>query len=537
MMTRAGLLAVAAAFSFALPPDPSSAATRALVVGVNAYPNITVGGVGGQRDLRGAVNDAHNIGAALVEYFGVLPEEILTLLDEDASRDRILAEFGTWLIDGTTAGDRVIFYFSGHGAQVVDENGDEGEDGFDEVLVPSDTRAELDGPDAGLSGFISDDEIDVLIGSLPGREIVLIIDSCHSGTITRGALSSRGGLSTADPEGQGIAADGAYTGIRTITPNGPLGVLPALDSLATRSAHRTHTRLIEVVGPEPAASTPEPTLLAAWSAVASAQLAVEDLGAGGAEGLFTNRFVEGIASMAADSDGNGHVSAAELLAYLRAEADTYCTTYECGPGGMTPALEAYPGYDAAVLYSQPAAPPPEHPGDAIASHDVLPDDIHPLEGALTVTLPNDGYAAIGTPLRLRIDSSVTGELIILDVRDHGTTVQLFPNGPSLAAGSASFIVEGAPRILPGDLDPFALIPDSTGTGRIVVLVVDPSVPLAALTGRYLDLAPIPSPAEYVAEISRMIHATVTQPVGSEEALTAPAVPAWFARAEAYYEIY
>ena len=246
---------------------------------------------------------------------------------------RFCAGFRDWLIAGTENGDRVVFYFAGHGAQVEDESGDEGDDKFDEVLVPSDTKGELEGSGAGLSGFITDDEIGKLLAELPGREVMMVVDSCHSGTITRGALEIRQSGASDDPAGQGVDADGSYTGIRTLTPNGPVGVID-LDDIATREAHRTGTRMIEVVGtaPPPAATTeavapaPAPAAetasvqLAVWTAAASAQLAVEDKDLGGSQGLFTNRFVKGISEGAADLNKNGNITASELLAFLRSES-------------------------------------------------------------------------------------------------------------------------------------------------------------------------------------------------------------------------
>ena len=272
----------------------------------------------------------------------------------------------------------MVFYYAGHGAQVEDDSGDEGDDKFDEVLVPSDTKGELEGPEAGLSGFITDDEIGKLLAELPGREVMMIVDACHSGTITRGALEIRQSGASDDPAGQGVDADGSYTGVRTLTPNGPVGV-GHLDDIATREAHRTGTRMIEVVGTRrrrqqqrqhrrhrhlPRNSSVQ---LAVWTAAASAQLAVEDKDLGGSEGLFTNRFVKGISEGAADLNKNGNITASELLAFLRSESDSYCSKHQCGPGGLSPTLEAWGGYDDATIGDicrrARHAPPPQDYGD------------------------------------------------------------------------------------------------------------------------------------------------------------------------------
>lgn len=43
------------------------------------------------------------------------------------------------LLKKTEQGDSAIIYYSGHGSQVVDFDGDE-EDGFDEIIWPTDMR-------------------------------------------------------------------------------------------------------------------------------------------------------------------------------------------------------------------------------------------------------------------------------------------------------------------------------------------------------------------------------------------------------------
>lgn len=536
IVRRFSLPAVALLVALAWTATAEAVATRALVIGVNAYPQILLNGVPGQRDLRGAVADAKNVEKALVDHFDVKREEIRLLIDEAATRDGILAAFREWLIDGTNPGDRVIFYFAGHGAQVEDENGDEGLDRFDEVLAPHDTKGELQGADAGLSGFITDDEIGELLDQLAGREVLVIVDACHSGTITRGALQVRRTNADTDLSGKGIpgrkGSHDLYTGVRTLTPNGPLRVSAPLDDLATREAHRTGTRLIAVVGTD---DEPKPTTglkLAAWTAAASAQVAMEDLELGGKEGLFTNRFVKGIAAQAADLNGNGKVTAAELLTYLRSEAERYCAKHPCGAGGMTPTLEAWDGYDGTVLSERPDSTDYETYGDTIASTDVIP-----TLGGVTVKLSDAGSTELGDRLRVEVDSKHPGQLIVLDVRDDGTTIQLFPNRFSLAVGADPEIAADGRRFVPGDEDPFELVPDSRGSGRIVALVADSRVPLAGITGRYLELEPIASPEAYVAEISRKVNSAVSYPTGSEAALEKPAKGGTLARGEARYTIY
>jgi hypothetical protein len=125
---------------------------------------------------------------------------------------------------------------------------------------------------------------------------------------------------------------------------------------------------------------------------------------------------------------------------------------------------------------------------------------------------------------------------VLDVRDDGTTVQLFPNRPSLAVNAETKISAGGTRLLPADGDPFQLIPDSAGSGRIIALVVDPDVPIRGVTEKYMNLEPIASPDEYVGELTRQINNTIRYPTGSEDALEEPAAAGALAYGEARYVI-
>jgi hypothetical protein len=166
----------------------SFAARRALLIGINDYD--VMGG------LDGCINDVSIMTTILTRYFGFNEEkEILPLTkSSEATKNNILSSIDNWLIKGTVPGDKVLLFFSGHGVQIKDLNGDE-EDGCDEALCPSNAnppgstdyydcktypiRAE-DIPEMNL---IVDDEIAARIERLKGRIIVIIADSCSSGTI------------------------------------------------------------------------------------------------------------------------------------------------------------------------------------------------------------------------------------------------------------------------------------------------------------------------------------------------------------------
>ena len=164
------------ALSIALIGNPAAAEQRALLVGVGKYqlPDANLPGI--DLDLE-RMREALNI-------MGFEERQIKSLLDEEATAANIARGIQTWLTDGVGPEDRVIFYFGGHGANVRDVDGDE-DDGVDEILMAHDTRIIEENGKATLAGVISDDMISTMIGRIESRNIWIIVDACHSGTVTR----------------------------------------------------------------------------------------------------------------------------------------------------------------------------------------------------------------------------------------------------------------------------------------------------------------------------------------------------------------
>ena len=138
--------------------------------------------------------------------------EVATLINEDATRDGIVRGFLEALYDKveTGRGDTALFYFAGHGQQISDLEGDES-DGYDESLVTFDN-----GGVESRQGRLVDDDLGKMIKLLgtKTKNIVLVFDSCHSGTVSRGALRARGGekpLGPAKCPAGGCTADTAQS--------------------------------------------------------------------------------------------------------------------------------------------------------------------------------------------------------------------------------------------------------------------------------------------------------------------------------------
>ena len=128
-------------------------------------------------------------------------ENIIRVIDEYATHDGILNAFDQ-LLKSSEEGDIIYFHFSGHGQQIKDEDGDE-EDGYDEALVAY--NAPLNWYD-GYDGkeHVSDDELKEFIKKLREKlgkkgQIIFVLDSCHSGTGTRGGNEVAKARGTDDP--------------------------------------------------------------------------------------------------------------------------------------------------------------------------------------------------------------------------------------------------------------------------------------------------------------------------------------------------
>lgn len=142
---------------------------KAVLIGINYF--------GTQAELRGCINDVHNMKRLLVQTFR-WPESCFQVLTDDNPRAmptkaNIVAAM-RWLVQDVKPGDVLFFHFSGHGAQREDPNGFE-EDGMNETILPVDFKH---------AGMMSDDEMShIIVHSLPeGARLTCVMDSCHSGT-------------------------------------------------------------------------------------------------------------------------------------------------------------------------------------------------------------------------------------------------------------------------------------------------------------------------------------------------------------------
>ena len=150
-----------------------------LHIGLNAVDAAHYGGWSGE--LAACEFDANDM-AAIARTSGM---HAAVLLTRDAKRDGVLAAMRN-ASKALRPGDLFMLSYSGHGGQVPDTNGDE-TDGQDETWCLYD-------------GQLIDDELYFELSRFAeGVRVIVLSDSCHSGTVTRDVPPTVAIVPTAQP--------------------------------------------------------------------------------------------------------------------------------------------------------------------------------------------------------------------------------------------------------------------------------------------------------------------------------------------------
>ncbi|MEO0602405.1 MAG: caspase family protein, partial [Myxococcota bacterium] len=152
----------------------------ALLVGIDAYPQDSSRSWSA---LEGSKNDVE----AMQSWLETQSFEVETLTDAAATADGIAEAFRRHL-GQAGKDDLALFYFAGHGVQLPDDGVDE-RDGLDEVLATAGSQGPCD-----RERVLRDDRLGALVDELASEQVVVIVDACYSGTVTRSGLQLRGGL-------------------------------------------------------------------------------------------------------------------------------------------------------------------------------------------------------------------------------------------------------------------------------------------------------------------------------------------------------
>jgi uncharacterized caspase-like protein len=194
---------------------------------VGAYANKEI------QQLPGPPNDARAMATMLSRRYGFPARNVCTLLNEQATVAAFEDAWERALVARARAGDTAVFYFAGHGSQMTDDSGDE-PSGMDQTLVLHDSRT-------GRVTDLRDDRLNQLLARLYKKtsNVVVIADSCNSGSVTRGA-AGRALARTIPAPGQTAPASGFVAGASWMP-----ATLPGLVAL---SAAADGTSALEVDG-------------------------------------------------------------------------------------------------------------------------------------------------------------------------------------------------------------------------------------------------------------------------------------------------
>ena len=147
---------------------PSSGDKYAILVGISDYP-------GTANDLQYSDDDAQDIYNALITLYGYSQDNIHLLLDMDASFTAIRDAIDD-IKSEAVAGDEVLFFFSGHGANGKADDADK--EKIDEAIVSH------DGNPSGSLIEIWDGELRDWFADFNTSRIIFIFDSCLAGGMT-----------------------------------------------------------------------------------------------------------------------------------------------------------------------------------------------------------------------------------------------------------------------------------------------------------------------------------------------------------------
>ena len=138
--------------------------------------------------------------------------ECVVLNANGLSKPTIFKQINKALLDKVGPSDLALFYYTGHGTQVLDIDEDECADNLDEAIVLS----HFNQTNPNAKQYILDDEINEILNPIRSKlgedgQMVLIFDACHSGSFSRGVGSTDNGFNTSDSQKQFAQIDFSFT--------------------------------------------------------------------------------------------------------------------------------------------------------------------------------------------------------------------------------------------------------------------------------------------------------------------------------------
>ena len=145
----------------------------AVIIGLNKYEDSEI------RMLEYADADARAFCQFLVEKIGFNKNNIRLLINEEATKRNIESAISNWLFKKVDEKSLVIIFFTGHGGLETDYTEIE-KDGVAKYLLPYDAKL-----DELFSSAVSNRRFDELLLTIRSDKMVIFLDSCYSGGISK----------------------------------------------------------------------------------------------------------------------------------------------------------------------------------------------------------------------------------------------------------------------------------------------------------------------------------------------------------------
>ena len=371
---RALVAGLAIAVLFAAAPARAADALYGLVVGIDDY-------LGTVNDLQGAVNDATGIADSLKQAGA---HDVKLLTNSQAPRANIEAGWFDF-VKRASPGDTIVFSYAGHGGQEPQPPGwDEPNGKSDNFLL-----AGYEPTGSGQHERIVDWEMYQWLKAADdkGINVVLVADSCHSGTMYRSAGSKAIRYRTGKFEDPELAGD--------------LGKLP--DPALATTTPKDFKSVTFIAATQDNMLTPELTL------------------DGVAHGALSWAFAKAVSGVA-DTNGDGHLSQQELLTYLVPTVQTAAENQQI-PGILPLRPDVKP-----IMRSMRGSEAPA-PADNLAAETVklfvrggAPADLAPVDG-VEVTTDEGAADLIWDPAVGTVDHRIGGR-VAESIDTHGIAAVL-----------------------------------------------------------------------------------------------------------------
>lgn len=386
-------------------------------------------------------------------------KNFIVLKDAAATKDAIITAFES-LASKVSTGDQVIFYYSGHGDQVPDDDKEPDEkDGKDEVIVNVDALFR----GGVLQHIIRDDTLDNLLEKIEAKGVYtrVIMDSCHSGTIAKSIISS------------------------------------SVSAQVNQAYQQRRLERHVVLSPNP--------LRTIWTAAAAGQVSF-----GGMQlknSFYTTLLIEAVEEGLADYNNNKKISNSEVHRYLLDASDKFCSVQSQCKDGLTPTLEIYAAYRGQAFLSLSKAPT-KQPISAENTVTLIEESFaQHLSDQIKITLKHQGqHIQHNDELFVALESDVKGHLILLDVNAKGEMVQIFPN----AAHPDNDIKPAITYYFPTDAQQsYGFFATEKGKSRLYAIVTQDPIDLTAVLSKDIKPTAIDKPVDYIGRLTQELNAPWT----------------------------